>query len=350
MRILRNVVYLGAVSAAALTLSACESMKKAGDAITSIDMPFYGEDADDEETTTAAVARTMDASACPQVAIVQDLKNLTQFETPAQPSPGTKISSVTLSNLVADCTATDKTIAIDLTLTFDGELGPNTADWKTQSRSFAYPYFIAVTTPTGEILSKEVFAATMRYESGEAAIAQKEKIRQVIPLRPDAVPSTYEVLVGFQLTDDELNYARTVASNPLAYDDAKPVKEATPPKKKKAVKKEEPKVEPAPAPAAEAAPAVEAAPAPVAETVPVPAAEPVQTAPAPQPVAETVTPAQSMPAPTEPAAQDPAANPAATPATPEASATPPAPAFDPYAPPPTQVIRIKPDGTVEKSN
>jgi hypothetical protein len=51
---------------------------------------------------------------------------------------------------------------------------------------------------------------------------------------------------------------------------------------------------------------------------------------APKPVAETVTPAASPEAET------------ATPA-------PVAPAVnDPYAPPPTQIIRIKPDGSVEK--
>ena len=374
MRVIRNVVYFGTLSAVALSLSACETMKKAGDAITSVDVPFYGEDAENEEV--AASARTLASTAdCPQVAIVEDLKNLTQFETPAQPSPGTKISSVSLANLESVCSLSDKTVAIDMSLTFDGQLGPKVSEWKTQSRSFAYPYFIAVTTPTGEILSKEVFAATLRYEAGETAIAQQEKIRQVIPLRPDTPPSSYEVLVGFQLTDDELNYARMMATNPLAYQDAAPVAEEKPkPKKKMAAKSQESnvkedKVEEVKAEAVHEGPTPTATPEP-APAIAEPVAQPVPTTTdgnmnasptssevvqeSPQPVSQTITPAQTIPAATDPAAQDPAANPAATPepVTPATDATgavaPAAPAANPYAPPQTQVIRIKPDGTVEK--
>lgn len=385
MRVLRNIVYLGTVSAAALSLTACETMKKAGDAITSMDVPFYGDD--DVKAQDGLVMAKADG--CPQVAVVEDLKSLTQFEVPSAPTPGEKISTIAMTGLDTKCAVTEHTVAVDMTVRFDGSLGPQAAEWNSQSRSFAYPYFIAVTTPTGEILSKEVFAATIRYDAGETAITQQEKTRQVIPLRDDAKPGQYEILIGFQLTEDELNYARMMAAAPAtdssaavtpapAYDDLAPTAKATPvyPEVQAAPPAEvvatpvapapSTKVAktPTPAPAATpthtaptpaapttAAPTTAAAPAPATSpaplpTVSAPAPEPVPTttdgsmkaAPtsrevveeAPKPVAETVTPAASPEAET------------ATPA-------PVAPAVnDPYAPPPTQIIRIKPDGSVEK--
>ncbi|HEY0900489.1 MAG TPA: hypothetical protein VGD95_00065 [Micavibrio sp.] len=362
MRVLRNLVFLSAVSAAALSLSACETMKKTGDAITSIDVPFYG----DDETDAQAAPMLAQGNDCPQVAVVEELKSLTQFEVPAAPTPGEKISTVAMTGLDTKCTVTENTVAVDIAVRFDGALGPQAVDWNAPSRSFAYPYFIAVTTPTGEILSKEVFAATIRYDQGETAITQQEKTRQVIPLREDSKPGQYEILIGFQLTEDELNYARMMASAPAAETsitpetsmapvaavDMAPTAKATP---------VYPEVKAAPAPAVVATPV---APAPL-PTVSAPTPEPVPTttegsmkaAPtskevveeSPKPVAETVTPAAQPPAATaasttEPATTEPAATePASTGPTTAAPAV-----VDPYAPPPMQIIRIKPDGSVEK--
>ncbi len=379
MRVIRNIVLLGTVSVAALSLTACETMKKTGDAITSIDMPFYGDD--DVKAQDGLVMAKSDG--CPQVAVVEDLKSLTQFEVPSAPTPGEKISSIAMTGLDTKCTVTEKTVGVDISVRFDGYLGPQAAEWQSQSRSFAYPYFIAVTTPTGEILSKEVFAATIRYDAGETAITQQEKTRQVIPLRADTKPGQYEILVGFQLTEDELNYARMMASQPAAEaltDTATPAYDMAPEAKATPVY---PEVKAAPAPAVVATPVaakpvaktpVAAAPAAAPATTPAPVATPVAaqvpvTAPAPtpvptttndsmsaaptsaevvqeasKPVAETVTPAQTAPAPTDPAAQEPAPAPAVEGAAPAAAPA----AVDPFAPPPTQIIRIKPDGTVEK--
>lgn len=337
MRVIRNILLLGTVSVAALSLTACETMKKTGDAITAIDVPFYGDD-DVKAQEGLVMAKT---DGCPQVAVVEDLKTLTQFEVPAAPTPGEKISSVAMTGLDTKCIATENTIGVDISVRFDAQLGPQAADWQSQSRSFAYPYFIAVTTPSGEILSKEVFAATIRFDAGETAITQQEKTRQVIPLRADARPDQYEVLIGFQLTADELNYARMMASHPApettpvtaapAYDMA-PEAKATP---------VYPEVKAAPAPAVVATP-VEVTPAKVTPAVTKPVeATPVTTTPTPvttpapaavsdtqKPAAESVNPAEPAPAPTTENA---------------------VPAMvDPYAPPPTQIIRIKPDGSVEK--
>ncbi len=386
MRVIRNIAFLSAVSAATLSLTACETMKKAGDAITGIDVPFYGDD--DVKAQDGLVMAQ--ANGCPQVAVVEDLKSLTQFEVPSAPTPGEKISTVAITGIDTKCTVTENTVAADLTLRFDGALGPQAIEWNSQSRSFAYPYFIAVTTPTGEILSKEVFAATIRYDEGETAITQQEKTRQVIPLRDDTKPGQYEILIGFQLTEDELNYARMMAAAPAADTtseaaattdyDMTPTAKATPvyPEVKAApAAKVTAEAVPTPQPAAAATTATPApvttpttTPATTAETTTetIPATATVTTtttqAPAPLPTVSAPTPTP-MPTTTDDSmkaaptskemveesskAVSETVTPAAPPAAETATPAPVTPAMvDPYAPPPTQVIRIKPDGTIEK--
>lgn len=351
MRTIRNVLFVGTFSVLGLGLTGCESMQTARDKISSIDFPYFGDS--DESEATQKSTMLANAADCPQVAIVDDLKNLTQFETPSAPTPGTKISSITLSNIESTCSLNEKTVGVDLTLTFNGLLGPKATSWKTESRSFAYPYFIAVTTPTGEILSKEVFAATIRYDGDEIAITQKENIRQVIPLRENMSAAGYEILIGFQLTDDELNYSRMMANQPPVTEAAPVVEEKPKPKKKvakKAPKKEETaKVEPV-----TTAPAAEPAAVPATATIPE-ATAPVSGPVAP-PAAETTATPVATPAPEATPAAAPTTAPvtadgaAATPAAvdPAATTVVPAAIADPYATPPTQVINIKPDGTVEQ--
>lgn len=330
MLTIRNVLYVGTFSVLALSLTGCESMKTARDKISSIDFPYFGDSESDIAADEDGVVMAS-TEGCPQVAVVDDLKNLTQFEIPSAPTPGTKISSIAITGVKSSCNVTEKTVAVDMGLRFDGQLGPKAAEWKTESHSFAYPYFIAVTTPAGEILSKEVFAATIRYDSGEAAITQEESIRQVIPLREGMTAAGYEILVGFQLTSDELNYARMIAAQPVTAS----VEEAVSETKAAAV----PPVTAPAAPTPLEAPVVEA---PVEQPVPTTTDGSVTAAPTQTEVAEEApTPVTTAPAPVEPTPTP------VEPATEESAA--PAPAVNPYATPSpqTQVIRIKPDGSVE---
>lgn len=210
---IRKIICVTTFSILALGLTGCETMTNVKNRIASIDLPSFS--SDDKIKTAEGGLVMASAEGCPQVAVVEDLKHLSQFETPANPSPETNISSISMTGMESSCHMTEKTVAVDIGLRFDAELGPKATHWNAESRSFAYPYFVAVTTPSGEILSKEVFAATIRFDANETAITQEESMRQIIPLRDDMDTSGYEIMIGFQLTDDELNYNRAHTSQNL---------------------------------------------------------------------------------------------------------------------------------------
>ncbi len=211
---IRQFLIVSSFSVLALGLSGCESMKTVKDKVASIEMPSLWSDDKIEQDADGIVMASNEG--CPQVAVVDDLKMLNQFETPSTPTPETNISSVNITGMKSSCTVgANNTVAVNIGLRFDGALGPKASAWNSESHNFAYPYFIAVTTPTGEILSKEVFAATLRYDKGETAISQEESMRQVIPLKEAADASGYEILIGFQLTNEELAYNRTQPRRPV---------------------------------------------------------------------------------------------------------------------------------------
>ena len=64
-------------------------------------------------------------------------------------------------------------------------------------------YFVAVTGPGDQILAKETFGTRLDF-AGRNRIGVAEELAQRIPLPSDSDPGSYAVLVGFQLTPEEL--------------------------------------------------------------------------------------------------------------------------------------------------
>ncbi len=207
----------------ALTLSGCESMDVAMNgmkdrigSISNIDfsMPWSseesGETTDENETKTDVKMAAGDN--CPPISVVGDLNALHQFMDMENPQEKDAISSIAFSTVKSDCRYNEHNVVVDLDIMFDGTLGPRARVWKTDKPSFAYPYFVAITTPDGDIIAKEVFAATISYGDNQETATHEEHMRQIIPLNGDTYGTEHELLIGFQLTEDELFYNRKLAA------------------------------------------------------------------------------------------------------------------------------------------
>ncbi len=162
--------------------------------------------------------------ACPSVRVVDDLSALSEFTDPQNPGSGTMVSEVTLSKQRGTCiyNSEDKSVAVQVSLVFDSRLGPRSKVYKGDKPSFAYPYFIAVTSPDGEIMAKEVFAASLSYGPNQESLQHKETLRQIIPLDNLQEGPGYSILAGFQLTEEQLEYNRMNRSGAIAPSLAEP--------------------------------------------------------------------------------------------------------------------------------
>ena len=91
---------------------------------------------------------------------------------------------------------------------FAGTLGPQARAASGQKPFFSHPFFVAITSDNGDILAKEIFAASLTYPAGADSQTYTERLRQVIPIDNRDRGANYKVLVGFQLTPDQLAYNR----------------------------------------------------------------------------------------------------------------------------------------------
>lgn len=201
-------------AAALLPLAACQtSFDEFRQSLSDIKMPsFSGGEPPAEE----AVLSMDGIHTCPQVNIVPDLGMLHEFTDMEQPSDTTLVSAATMEVERTSCVYSPEhgSVAVQMTLAFSSRLGPRSKIYKGDKPNFAYPYFLAVTNPEDEIVAKEVFAASMSFPADQGAMEYRETLRQIVPLEQITDGPDYAILIGFQLSDDQLAYNRALQDAP----------------------------------------------------------------------------------------------------------------------------------------
>ncbi len=189
------------LSAALLTLPACDTVDR-----------LMGSLDDTARSPESHLVREPTSNAlindCPDVKIVDELSMLTEFTNAAMPDDSNTISRAHVSMGESTCTYTERSVTMDVKLVFDSELGPRAKVKDSDTPFVSYPFFVAVTDEDGRILAKEVFAASMTYASNEKTHTYTENIRQVVPLRRREDGRDHKVLIGFQLTAEQLAFNR----------------------------------------------------------------------------------------------------------------------------------------------
>lgn len=140
---------------------------------------------------------------CPKAKVLSDARALVKF----QPGPGRDLTDIEyqaqVSGLEQRCKTKKKGDAarVALSLRFSASLGP-----AARSDRLTVPYFVAVTQ--GErILSKESFTTDLRFEKNARHADAAEEIKR-LDLPATAEPEPLEILVGIQLTPEEVAYNR----------------------------------------------------------------------------------------------------------------------------------------------
>ena len=73
-----------------------------------------------------------------------------------------------------------------------------------------YPYFVAVTRRNLATIAKERFAVEARFRPGEDVVVVRDRIEEILIPRanPDISGVNFEVLIGFELTAEQLEFNR----------------------------------------------------------------------------------------------------------------------------------------------
>ena len=95
---------------------------------------------------------------------------------------------------------------LDAELEIDFALGKGP---QATSNQHTYPYFVAVTRRNGKVLAKQYFSVEGDFSSGPV-VGKREVVQDIVIPRADDTISgaNFEIIVGFELTEDELKFNR----------------------------------------------------------------------------------------------------------------------------------------------
>lgn len=143
---------------------------------------------------------------CPDFGLVPELTRLTQFKN----GPGRTMDDVRYDIVVrnfgqATCGLKDRKVRVSVRLEFAVERGR-----AEQGSRVEYAYFVAIRhRVTGDIVTKEVFPVAFDLPKGRDSVVVEEELEQVtIPIKKDEEGRYYAILVGLQLTEDQLAFNR----------------------------------------------------------------------------------------------------------------------------------------------
>ncbi|HUY68470.1 MAG TPA: hypothetical protein VMV79_04135 [Alphaproteobacteria bacterium] len=141
---------------------------------------------------------------CPKVAVIHELQIVRDYGR-EKPDPSQLVAAARIMGVTGSCAYEDKGIDVTFTADMVAGRGPRLG-----GDSAEFPFFVAVVDPTQDILNKDQMTATFRFEDGKKRAPHQESLHVFIPLakKDDASGPDYQVLIGFQLSEEQLKEVR----------------------------------------------------------------------------------------------------------------------------------------------
>lgn len=143
-------------------------------------------------------------AACPQGVIPADSASVTRF----RDGPGRDLTDIVVEgeivNILVQCKYDKKSVTVDLQIAVTGDRGP--AD---RSRVAEFDYWVAILDPQQNIVTKQPAKVRFEFRDNRTRMGQiLSEFEPYIPLADLKQAPQYQILVGFQLTAEELAWNR----------------------------------------------------------------------------------------------------------------------------------------------
>ncbi len=149
---------------------------------------------------------------CPSVGVLNETDHVTLLS-----GSGTDLTDIVakaeIGKVVSRCEYDIEESTITVDIAFDGiaELGPAAS-----ARALTLKTFVAVTRRFNAFDKKQVYEVPVVFEPGQRQVRFVKTVDgTVLPYGGRADGSIYQILVGFQLTPEQLEYNRRVAYSPI---------------------------------------------------------------------------------------------------------------------------------------
>lgn len=147
---------------------------------------------------------------CPRIGVVPDASIVTKFRA----GPGRDIIDVLYEGEIADVIVTrceegsrdsgDAELAVDLSVWIEARRGPADRDHEAD-----FVYFVAVAQFLPKPEGRAEFAVHVPFEGNRTrVVAADGPVTIKIPVAPDANVTDFEIVIGFRLSAEELEYNR----------------------------------------------------------------------------------------------------------------------------------------------
>lgn len=144
-----------------------------------------------------------DPRLCPRVSILNEANRVVVY----RDGPGRDLIDVRneaqIGNISWSCKYSKEQVTVLANISILAQRGP-----ASQSPEGQFSFFVAITEGGRDILAKEVFQTTVPFPAGRTQAGVFEEIEQIIPLASETDGPNYEIIVGFQLSEDQLEHNR----------------------------------------------------------------------------------------------------------------------------------------------
>ena len=144
---------------------------------------------------------------CPSAAVLAPASTLTAFPPNAAKDPAAALYTVGLVDAKTDCELDPEEGQTESSLELTFRAKRSAAD---QAVTYKVPYFVVVVLGT-RVLSKRIFWINFGFSAGEKSTSFQDSVAStVINLENGKKPYDYELISGFQLTHEQLEYNKSV--------------------------------------------------------------------------------------------------------------------------------------------
>jgi len=146
---------------------------------------------------------------CPNVAVLPNAGNITIFRS----GPGRDLVDVEFEGVIiptsGECVYEndDSEVLAELILRIGAIKGPAAT-----SQKQVFPFFVAIADKNKKVLGKKIFESLIEVPQGKRRGAVQEEIVQRIPITSGRSGADYTIVMGFQLTNEQLEYNRKTAN------------------------------------------------------------------------------------------------------------------------------------------
>jgi hypothetical protein len=145
---------------------------------------------------------------CPASGILPDANAIVLFRDGAGRDITDVVAQAQIVDIKVDCKYAagrrDRpSVSLDLQIAFAAERGP--AD---RSRRAAMPYFVAIVDAERNVVVKDNFVAAFEWTDNRPRVGRVDQWEPYIPLKNNFEGPSYQIVVGFQLTAEQLAWNR----------------------------------------------------------------------------------------------------------------------------------------------